>query len=113
RLSDMEIRTSDDIVTVTVAADQWVSDLEIRLWRLGSITGRVLDERGEPAVGVAVRAFSTAWVAGHTQLVGTDVVTTDDRGEYRLANLMPGKYAVSVLSVQSTVLDSTAEAEQK
>src|SRR5580765_4770297 len=97
RLSDVEIKTSDDIVTITVTAAQWVSDLQIKLWRLGTITGRVLDERGEPVVGVAVRGFSTAWLAGHSQLVGTDVVTTDDRGEYRLANLMPGKYAVSVL----------------
>jgi len=112
-LPDMEIRTTDDIVTITVAADQWVSDLQIRLWRLGSMTGRVLDERGEPVVGVAVRGFSTALVAGHAQFVGTDVVTTDDRGEYRLANLMPGKYTISVLSVQSTVLDSTPVAEQK
>jgi hypothetical protein len=113
RLSDLEIRTTDDIVTIAVAADQWVGELQIPLWRLGSITGRVLDERGEPVVGVAVRGFCTAWVAGHTQVVGTDVVTTDDRGEYRLANLRPDKYAVSVLSVQSTVLDSTPEAEQR
>ena len=113
RLSDLEIRTTDDIVTITLAADQWVSDLQIRLWRLGSITGRVRDERGEPVVGVAVRGFSLASVAGHSQFVGTDVVTTDDRGEYRLADLMPGKYAVSVLSVQSTVLDSTPEATQR
>jgi hypothetical protein len=113
RFSDLEIRTTDDIVTIAVAADQWVSDRQIRLWRLGSITGRVLDERGEPVVGVAVRGFSTARVAGHAQFVGTDVVATDDRGEYRLANLMPGRYAVSVLSVQSTVLDTTPEATQR
>lgn len=113
RLSDMDIRTTDDIVTVTVAAEQWVSDLQISLWRLGSINGRVLDERGEPVVGAAVRAFSTMLVAGRNQFVGSDVVSTDDRGAYRLADLMPGKYAVSVLSVQSTVLDSTAEAPQK
>ena len=112
-LSDIEIRTTDDIVTIAVAADQWISDLQIPLWRLGSITGRVVDERGEPLVGVAVRGFCTAWVAGHARLVGTDVATTDDRGEYRLANLMPGKYVASVLSVQSTVLDTTPEAEQR
>jgi len=113
RFSDLEIMTTDDVVTITVAADQWVSDLQVPLWRLGSITGRVLDERGEPVVGAAVRGFSSAWVAGRTQFVGTDVATTDDRGEYRLANLMPGKYAVSVLSVQSTVLNSTPEGVQK
>ena len=110
RLSDLETTTADDIVTISVAAEQWVSDLQVKLWRLGSITGRVADERGEPVVGAAVRGFSTMLVAGHNQFVGSDVVNTDDRGEYRLANLMPGKYAVSVLSVQQTVLDSTPEA---
>lgn len=113
RLSDLETTTADDIVTISVAAEQWVSDLHVKLWRLGSITGRVADERGEPVVGAAVRGFSTMLVAGHNQFVGSDVVTTDDRGEYRLANLMPGKYAVSVLSVQQTVLDSTPEAAQR
>lgn len=112
-LSELDITTADDIVTINLAADQWVSDLQVKLWRLGSITGRVIDERGEPVVGVAVRGFSSILLAGHSQFVGSDVVTTDDRGEYRLANLMPGKYAVSVLSVQSTVLDSTPEAAQK
>ena len=70
-------------------------------------------ERGEPVVGVAVRGFSSVLVAGHSQFVGSDVATTDDRGEYRLANLTPGKYAVSVLSVQQTVLDTTPEAAQR
>jgi hypothetical protein len=112
RLSDLEITVADDIVTIAVATDQWVSDLQVKLWRLGSITGRVIDERGEPVVGTAVRGFSSVWIAGHQQFVGSDVVTTDDRGEYRLANLLPGKYAVSVLSVQQTVLDSTPEAAQ-
>lgn len=112
RLSDLDITVADDVATISVSADQWVSDLQVRLWRLGSITGRVVDERGEPVVGAAVRGFSMAPIAGHNQLVGGDVVTTDDRGEYRLADLMPGKYAVSVLSVQSTVLDSTPDGAQ-
>ncbi|MEI6246135.1 MAG: carboxypeptidase regulatory-like domain-containing protein, partial [Acidobacteriota bacterium] len=113
RISDTEIMTTDDIVTISVAADQWVGDLQVKLWRLGSITGRVVDERGEPVVGVAVRGFSSVPIAGHSQWAGSDLATTDDRGEYRLANLMPGKYVVSVLSVQQTVLDTTPEAAQR
>lgn len=113
RLSDLEITTSDDIVTINLAANQWIADLQIKLWQLGSITGRVIDERGEPVVGVAVRGFSAVPVAGRKQFVGSDVATTDDRGEYRLAGLLPGKYAVSMLSVQQTVLTSTPEAAQK
>jgi hypothetical protein len=112
-LSEMSIRTIDNIATIAVAADQWVSDVTVQLWRLGSVSGRVRDERGEPLVGVAVRAFSTAMVAGHTYYVASDPTTTDDRGEYRLGGLLPGKYAVSVLSVQSTVLSSTPEGAQR
>ncbi len=112
-LPELEIRTIDDIATIAVAADQWVSDVRIQLWRLGSISGRVVDERHEPVVGAAVQAFSTTLSAGHSQYAGSDIATTDDRGEYRLANLAPGKYAVSVLSVQATVLASRPEGPQQ
>ena len=40
-------------------------------------------------------------------------MTTDDRGIYRLSNLEPNRYVVSVLSVQSTVLASTPEGAQR
>jgi hypothetical protein len=101
-----------DIATISLRPGQWVRDIRIPLWRLGSISGRVVDERGEPVVGVAVRAFSTRLVAGSRQLVAGPIVTTDDRGVYRLADLDPGSYVVSVPSVQSTVLTTTLEAPQ-
>jgi hypothetical protein len=100
----------NDIARIPVAPGQLVEGIKIPLWRLPSISGRVIDERGEAVVGVAVRAFSTATIAGHPQLVGSSLATTDDRGWYSLPDLVPGKYAVCVLSVQSTVLASTAEA---
>lgn len=99
----------NDIHRITLAAGQWVSDVKIPLWRLPVIGGRVVDERGEPVVGVAIRAFSQQSIAGHRQLVGSSIVTTDDRGVYRLTDLAPGDYVVAVLSVQSTVLASTPE----
>ena len=40
-------------------------------------------------------------------------MTTDNRGIYRLSNLEPNRYVVSVLSVQSTVLASTPEGAQR
>ena len=98
-----------DIQLIPVANDQWVDGIRIPLWRTGSISGRVTDERGEPLVGVAVRVFSTANVSGHQQFVAGDIATTDDLGTYRIGGLLPGKYSVAVLSVQSTVLQSTSE----
>lgn len=101
--------TIADILRIVVTPGGWVNDIKIPLWRLPSIGGRVVDERGEPIVGVAVRAFSNRMIAGQFQPVGSTVATTDDRGVYRLVGLSPGRYVVSVLSVQSTVLASTPE----
>jgi hypothetical protein len=94
---------------IPVTDGQWVSTITIPLWRYGAIGGRVVDERGEPVVGVAVRAFGFSNIAGQSQLVGGPLATTDDRGIYRLAGVKPGRYIVSVLSVQSTVLNTTPE----
>jgi hypothetical protein len=101
-----------DIARIAVAKDQWVENIRIPLWRLGSISGRVLDELGEPLVGVAVRVFSQAAVSGQPQLVGGEVATTDDLGRYRVTGLQPGTYTIAVLSVQSTVLQTTGENPQ-
>ena len=99
-----------DIKRVKVNDGQWVSDITIPLWRLASLSGRVLDERGEPMVGVAVRVYSRRSIAGSSQLVAGSIATTDDRGVYRVVDLEPGAYYVAVLSVQSTVLSTTPDA---
>ena len=101
-----------DILQIGLSEGQWLDTVNIPLWRLGSIAGRVVDERNEPVVGVVVRAFSTVPIAGQPQLAAGPLATTDDRGVYRVSGLEPGRYVVSVLSVQSTVLSSTPEAPQ-
>ena len=103
---------TSDIARIPIVDGQWAGDIKIPLWRLGSITGRVLDERNEPVVGAAVRAYSTRYVSGQPQLVGGAIVATDDRGVYRISDLEPGRYIVAVPSVQSTVPATTAEAPQ-
>ena len=86
------------------------TDVEIRLWRLAVIVGRVVDETGEPAVGVSVRAVRrtrlgprTTWTPGQTSV-------TDDRGVYRLGDLTPGDYLVAVPSTSTSVPVQNADA---
>lgn len=98
-----------DIARLTVTEGGWLGTIRVPLWQLGSIEGRVTDERGEPVVGTAVRVLSTRRVAGNEQLVAGPIATTDDRGAYRLSDLDPGRYFVVALSVQQTVLDTTQE----
>lgn len=98
-----------DILTINVEPGGWVQDIKIPLWQYGTISGRVVDERNEPVVGVAVRAYSERMVAGRPLPVLGPLMVTDDRGVYRLTDIGPGRYLVGVLSVQSTVLATTRE----
>jgi hypothetical protein len=96
-----------DRLRIAITAEEWRQNVSIQLWRLGSISGRVVDETGQPIVGVAVASLATVWIAGRRHLVPGPVATTDDRGVYRIEGLPAGDYSVLVLSVQSSVPAST------
>ncbi|MGE5833555.1 MAG: carboxypeptidase regulatory-like domain-containing protein [Acidobacteriota bacterium] len=73
------------------------TDVTIRLFKNASISGIVSDQTGEPVVGVQVRAYRRTLSAGRRVLTpSSGSATTDDRGAYRLFNLIPGEYIVSV-----------------
>jgi hypothetical protein len=86
---------------------EWLADLRVSMSRPGSISGTVVDERGEPVVGAHVRVLPQVMISGRTQWLAGTVARTDDRGAYRIPGLGPGTYVVSVPSVQAT-LPSTA-----
>ena len=70
-------------------------DLQIRLVRGAVITGVLLDNTGQPAVGTTVRAMRYAMQNGERRLVpGRSSAATDDKGEYRIYGLAPGDYVV-------------------
>lgn len=86
------------------------TDVTLRVWKYAVIGGTVVDEAGEPVVGVAVRALVKHVVAGRAQYGDTEVNSdrvplsiTDDRGMFRLSQLTPGTYVVVVPSTQTTV----------
>jgi hypothetical protein len=63
----------------------------------------VLDERGEPVVGVRVRVVAQVPIAGRVRAVKGPAAATDDRGIYRITGLPQGQYIVVVPSVQQAV----------
>jgi hypothetical protein len=100
-----------------VAADQHVTDVALKMWKEAVITGRVLDEAGEPVVGVFVRVLRRTVVGGQTtvQLSGAGR-ETDDRGVYRSSGLRPGDYLVEVPTTRMTMpiaaFDTVAQNQQ-
>ena len=89
--------------SIPINDGQRITDVELRMWRNSSISGTVVDEAGDPVVGVRVQAFPRRFVAGRKRYSPGTTATTDDRGMYRLANLEPGDYAVGVTSTQVAV----------
>ena len=86
------------------------TDVVIRLWKYASIGGIVVDEAGEPAVGVSVRALRRLPSGSGPRLqMGWTTAYTDDRGQYRLSGLAPGEYLVAVPSTITTVPASSVE----
>jgi Carboxypeptidase regulatory-like domain len=88
---------------------QRVGDVVIPIWRHATITGTVIDEAGEPMIGVQVRGFQRRVWGGRRRLVPGPQATTDDRGIYRLTSLAPGDYFVAFVWRETSVPLATAE----
>lgn len=95
---------------VEVDEAQRMGDVKIRMWKYGVLTGSVVDEAGEPAVGVQVHAMRRSFAAGKPGYGQAGSASTDDRGVYRLSALTPGEYLVAVpqtiTTMPASILDS-------
>ncbi|MGE5570722.1 MAG: carboxypeptidase regulatory-like domain-containing protein [Rhodospirillales bacterium] len=75
---------------------QRVDNIVVNLVPFGVISGRVVDEDGEPMSRVRVAAMRLNFINGRRDLAPVGSAdTTDDRGQYRLFGLAPGKYYIS------------------
>jgi hypothetical protein len=82
--------------------DEGISEVVLALWRLGALTGRVVDERGDPVIAATVQAYARTTVAGMPKLTAAATDQTDDRGIFRMGMLEPGDYVVSIPSPQDS-----------
>ena len=77
---------------------QTVEKIDFVLPRGSVITGRVVDEYGEPAADVQVASMRSQFVQGRRRLVPTGrFASTNDIGEFRLFGLPPGQYYLSAM----------------
>ncbi len=83
---------------ITLSDGQRVGNLTLRMWKQGSISGSVVDETGEPLVGIRVRGFRRGGLPDPQRLNVAGSALTDDRGVYRIGPLDAGEYVVGVVS---------------
>jgi len=80
-----------------------LASIRIPIWEYASVAGTVRDETGEPVVGVQVRALRRGFVNGRSLLNSVGFGSTNDRGEYRIDTLPPGRYVIVVASTQTSL----------
>jgi hypothetical protein len=85
-----------------------INHVDFALPRMGVIGGRITDERGDPIAGVLMLAMRSMYVDGRRQLVsaGGFSVRTDDAGQYRLPELVPGTYFVMATTRETWTMHS-------
>jgi hypothetical protein len=82
---------------IEVADGKTIDRIDFALPRGGVITGKIVDEFGDPVADVDVMPMRYFFVNGARRLqsMGPGIGTTNDIGEYRIYGLSPGQYFVS------------------
>ena len=75
-----------------------MSGIVLAMTPTGSISGRVYDAEGEPLGKAQVEVMRPVYKDGQRMLTIVEIVASDDRGEYRLFWLPPGRYYVAAKS---------------
>jgi hypothetical protein len=80
-------------MSVTVTAGR-TEEVQLVMTATGAISGRVYGQNGEPLGNIDVSALKPTYQNGRRVLTAVQSVRTNDRGEYRLFWLTPGRYVV-------------------
>jgi hypothetical protein len=90
---------------IPLGEGEHVFDQKIRLVRFAAISGTIIDESGEPAVGFPVQAVKRKAPGAVTSSTMDDGFfgVTDDRGAYRIGKIPPGEYFVVSPQTQMTM----------
>jgi uncharacterized protein (DUF2141 family) len=83
---------------ITLTSIDKRENVDIVLPRTSAIVGRIVDENGDPVQGASMRVLRSEFVRGRRRLVDAGAARlTDDRGQYRIYGLQPGRYVVSAI----------------
>jgi hypothetical protein len=84
-------------VSLRLSAGDNLTGIEIKMTPQAILSGRVLDQDGDPWPHATLRVLHSVWRKGRMRIEGadsSDFLGVDDRGEFRIAALAPGRYYV-------------------
>ena len=79
--------------TLRLARGEILKDLVVRMTRTGNVSGRINDDKGQPASGVLLQLVKVSYNSEGQRVFQTaGGARTNDRGEYRIYWITPGRY---------------------
>ena len=99
--------------TLSLSRAQHMTELTLKMTPHGVITGRILDDEGEPVPNARIMLQGYRYLNGRRQLTNTGGgAGTNDLGEYRIFGLAAGKYYLSATPMMMIpfALDRSASA---
>lgn len=90
-------QSDETSVELRLSAGDKLTGIEIKMTPQAVLSGRVLDQDGDPWPHVYITVFHSVWKKGRRQIEFahyTGPQEADDRGEFRLTGFAPGRYYV-------------------
>lgn len=81
--------------TLTLDKGMQLKNMALKLTPQGAVSGKVIDDEGDPIVGASVQLLKPVYLEGRRQLAPTGFAQTNDLGEYRIFGISPGRYYLS------------------
>lgn len=87
---------------IELAAGQRLPNVVIPIWKETVLTGRVLDDAGDPMEGVSIGILRRETIGGRLRYTTGSAAMSDDRGMFRAPALIPGQYMMVIAASVST-----------
>ena len=81
-------------IVLTLLPSQQLTNIGLGLNPQAVITGKVVDEDGDPVSEAVVQVLTRGWQQGKARIYPRGGTNTNDLGEFRIPDLSPGKYYV-------------------
>ncbi len=91
-------------VPLSLEAGQVMKGVSLTMTPQGVVTGRVTEPNGDPIQNARVLLMRRGYQRGVRQLVLANTTNTNDQGDFRAANLAPGRYYVMVQNSPTAIL---------
>lgn len=87
-----------------LAGGQELKQIDMKLTPHAVVIGRVVDEEGEPLARVQIQVLRRSYMQGKEQMLPVGGGMTADNGEFRVAELPPGRYWISATNRSQAML---------